>query len=87
MAVMPPSPYHFQASEAFAECPEEKETREDMHGHPPLLLCLQMSPLLMSELIHMHACPLIAVLHEKKKKKNTGHKQLWTPDRHSGFYF
>lgn len=40
MAVMAPSPYHCQASEASAECPEEKETREDVCDHPPLLLCL-----------------------------------------------
>lgn len=81
---MPPSPYHCQTSEAFAECPEKKETRERVRDHPPLLLCLQMSPLLLSEFIHVHTCPLIAVLHKKKKKSR--HKQLWTPDRHSGFY-
>lgn len=60
---MPPSPYHCQAREACAECPEEKETREHARDHPPLLLCLQMSPLLLSELIHIHTRPLIAVLH------------------------
>lgn len=68
---MPPSPYHCQTSEAFAESPEKKETRERVRDHPPLLLCLQMSPLLLSEFIHVHTCPLIAVLHKKKKKVDT----------------
>lgn len=76
MAVRLPFPYLCQSSKAFAECQEQKETGEHVCNHPPLLLVSVL--LLLSELIHMHTLPLIALLHKKNLDLNSCGHQIGT---------